>query len=58
MSNDLILLVTNVFCCLAGRSLPDTASLASYVEIYGITAALSLYGFILYRVWFESRRST
>ena len=56
MSNDVIVLVINVFCCVAGRFLPDAASLASYVEIDGITAALSVYGFILYRVWFESRR--
>jgi hypothetical protein len=54
MSNDVIVLVMNVFCCVVQRFL----SLATYVEMDGITAALSVYGFILYRVWFESRRNT
>jgi hypothetical protein len=57
MSNDVIVLVINVFCCFVRRFLPSAASLATYVEIDGITAALTVYGFILYRVWSESRRN-
>jgi hypothetical protein len=55
MSNDVIVLVIDVFCCFVHRFLPNAASLASYVEIDGITAALTVYGFILNRVWFDSR---
>jgi hypothetical protein len=58
MSNDAIVLVIDVFCCLVRRFLLNAASLATYVEIDGITAALGVYGLILYRVWFKSRRNT
>jgi hypothetical protein len=57
MSNDVIVFVINVFCCFVRRFLPNTAGLATYVEIDGITAALTVYAFILCRVWFESRRN-
>jgi hypothetical protein len=55
MSNHVIVLVINVFCCFVQRFLPNAASLATYVVIDGITAALTVYGFILYRVWFDPR---
>jgi hypothetical protein len=55
MSNDVIVFVIDVFCWFVQRFLPNAASLATYVEIDGITAALIVYGFILYRVWFKSR---
>jgi len=58
MFNDLIVLVITVFWCFVRRFFANAASLPTYVEIYGITAALTVFGFILCRVWFESRRNT
>jgi hypothetical protein len=56
MSKDVIVFVINSFCCFVQQFLPNAARLATYMEIDGITAALSVYGFILCRVWFKSRR--
>ena len=55
MSNHVIVLVIDGFCCFVQRFLPNAASLATYVEIDGITAACAVYGFILCRVGFDSR---
>jgi hypothetical protein len=58
MSSDVIVFAVDVFCFLARRFLLNMASLATYVEIDGITSALCIYAFILYRVCFKSRRNT
>lgn len=43
MSNNSIVFVINFFCCFVQRFLPNGARLATYMEIDGITAALSVY---------------
>jgi hypothetical protein len=58
MSNDVIVFAVDVFCFFARRFLLNTTSLATYVEIDGITSALSVYAFILCRVCFKSRRNS
>jgi hypothetical protein len=55
MSNDVIFLVINVFYCVVQRFLPNAATLATYMEIDGITVALTVYAFITSRVWSHSR---
>jgi hypothetical protein len=57
MSNDAVVFVINFFCCFVQQFLPNAARLGTYMEIDGITAALSVYGFILCQVWFKSRRN-
>jgi hypothetical protein len=56
MSNDVTVFVIRFFCCFVQQFLPNAARLATYMEIDGITAALSVYGFILCRVSLKSRR--
>jgi hypothetical protein len=58
MFNDVIVLVITVFWYFVRRFFANAASLPTYVEIYGITAAIPVFGFMLRRVWFGSRRNT